>query len=134
MTEAALRSALIVAVPEVAAAIDAWRERTCSAKPSNGVPPHVTILIPFVPPPSIDRSLVQELGRHFESLASFAFELLAAARFPDVLYLAPEPADPFVRLVEAVTDAYPAFPPYERSIRLDRSPRHRRRRHRRARS
>ena len=33
-----LRSALVLAVPEAAPAVDAWRERTSAAKPSNGVP------------------------------------------------------------------------------------------------
>ncbi|MGH3137775.1 MAG: 2'-5' RNA ligase family protein [Gaiellaceae bacterium] len=68
-------------------------------------PPHVTLVIPFVPPSSIDSSLVQELTSLFDSFGSFAFVLRTTARFPDVLYLAPDPADPLVRLIEAVIEA-----------------------------
>jgi len=31
---------LIVPVPAAAAVVDEWRERTCGARPSAGVPPH----------------------------------------------------------------------------------------------
>ena len=47
------------------------------------------------------------------AFGSFTFELSRAARFPQVLYLAPEPAERFVRLTEAAWTAYPEFPPYE---------------------
>jgi hypothetical protein len=35
-----------------------------------------------------------------------------ALRFPAVLYLAPEPAEPFAALTEAVVSSYPEYPPY----------------------
>jgi hypothetical protein len=113
MAERALRSALIVAVPQAAAAVDAWRERTCQAKPSTGVPAHITILWPFVPAARIDDTLEADLRRLFGAIGSFAFELRTTARFPDVLYLAPEPAERFIHLTRAVYEAYPAYPPYE---------------------
>jgi 2'-5' RNA ligase len=111
-----LRSALVVAVPEAASAVDDWRERTCADRPSIGVPAHVTILFPFVPPPLIDRSVVEELRvlvGHFER---FSFELRETRRFPGLLYLAPEPPGPFVQMIEAVTRRYPEYPPYGGSI------------------
>ncbi len=107
-----LRSALIVAVPEVAAVVDRWRERTCYGKPSSGVPAHITILFPFVPPDSIDSTLIHDLRKLFGAFQSFAFELETTGRFPMVLYLAPDPSEPFVRLTEAVFEAHPDYPPY----------------------
>ena len=111
MTE--LRTALVVEVPEAAVAVDPWRERTAPAKPSNGVPAHVTVLFPFVPAAEVDDRLVGELGALFAALPSFRFELRECRHFPAVLYLAPEPPEPFVSLTEAVVAAYPGFPPYE---------------------
>ena len=112
MADTELRSALIVAVPEAVSAVDDWRERTCYGKPSSGLPPHITILFPFVPPPRIDDRLIEDLSTLFGAFESFRFELRAAERFPAVLYLAPNPADPFLLLIDTVCAAYPDYPPY----------------------
>jgi 2'-5' RNA ligase len=110
---AELRSALIVAVPEAASAVDRWREQTCQAKPSTGVPAHITILWPFLPSASIDGVVLDSLQTIFSVSEEFAFELRATARFPGTLYLAPEPADRFTEITRAVWDAFPSYPPYE---------------------
>jgi 2'-5' RNA ligase len=81
MAETQLRSALIVAVPEAAAVVDTWRERTSYAKPSSGMPPHVTILAPFVPPATIDDLLIEDLRTLFGTFESFTFEVGATGRF-----------------------------------------------------
>ncbi len=108
----ALRSALLVAVPEVAPAVEPWLERTAAAKPSCGVPAHVTILFPFVPAHEIDATLLDDLAAIFARFPAFEFRLSRLERFPNVLYLAPEPPDPFRSLTEAVVAAYPGYPPY----------------------
>lgn len=107
-----LRSALVVEVPEAAPAVDGWRELTTAAKPSSGVPAHVTILFPFVPARELDDRLLGDLHALFAGASAFAFVLRATRRFPGVLYLAPEPAEPFAGLTETVSAAYPAYPPY----------------------
>ena len=112
MAETELHSALIVAVPDASSAVDDWRERTSYAKPSSGVPPHVTILSPFAPPETIDNSFIDALRTLFGAFESFTFELGVTGRFQGVLYLGPNPAEPFGRLTEAVWTAYPALPPY----------------------
>lgn len=113
MTEGELRSALIVIVPEAAPVVDSWRERTSAAKPSRGVPAHITILFPFVPPANIDDTLIARLGALFAGFGGFTFDLPSAGRFPGVLFLAPHPAAPFVTLTEMVHVAFPGYPPYE---------------------
>jgi 2'-5' RNA ligase len=113
MAELELRTALTVAVPEAAATVDGWRERTSYAKPSCGVPTHITILFPFVPPAEVGAPLIEELRDLFGTFESFRFELRAPGRFPGVLYLAPEPPEPFQQLTNAVWRAYPQQPPYE---------------------
>jgi hypothetical protein len=91
MAEAELRSALIVVFAQASPIVDEWREQTCGAKPSAGVPPHVTILWPFVPAASIDDALTDHLRRLFASLEPFMVEFPATARFPDTLYLKSDP-------------------------------------------
>jgi 2'-5' RNA ligase len=104
------RLAVIVPVPEASAVVDGWRERTCNAKPSAGVPPHVTLLFPLVAP--ITDELISSLADVFAPVAQFALELRELRRFPGVLYLAPEPAAPFEELTHELVRRYPEHPPY----------------------
>jgi 2'-5' RNA ligase len=106
-----VRSAVIVPVREAAAVVDAWREQTCDAKPSIGVPPHVTLLAPFMPPEEIGEDVLRGLR---EVLASrhFALELRELRRFPGTLYLAPDRAAPFAALTAALVRRFPGYPPY----------------------
>jgi 2'-5' RNA ligase len=107
-----LRTALILRVPEAAAAVDAWRERTCEAKPSTGVPAHITLIFPFVPASEIDADLIAEVGALIGTAMSFCFALQETARFPAVLFLAPNPAEPFIGLTDALTERYPPYVRY----------------------
>jgi 2'-5' RNA ligase len=109
----ALRSTVIVPVPEAADSVDGWREETCNDKPSIGVPAHITLVFPFVPAAQLDQPLVTALAAIVGNGNAFEFELRKAARFPTTLYLAPEPALPFVRLTEAIVHRFPNYPPYE---------------------
>ena len=117
--EDGLRSALVVALPEVAQAVDDWRERTCADRPSAGVPPHVTILFPFVPAAELGEETIDRVRRLFARFPSFDVVLRDLRRFPGVLYLAPEPDEPFLRLIEAAAAVYPERPPYGGEISLD---------------
>jgi len=113
VTEVALRSALSVVIPEAASITDSWRERTSYAKPSRGVPAHVTVLFPFVPASDIDDELIDELGTLMERHERFVLAFRECGRFPGVLYLAPDPAAPLVRLTQAVWSTFPRYLPYE---------------------
>jgi hypothetical protein len=106
-----LRSALVVAVPEAGPAVDRWLERTAAAKPSTGVPAHVTILFPFVPAAELDEREL-DLEALFARFTPFDVAFRETRRFPGVLYLAPDPPEPFVSLTEAVVASYPDYPPY----------------------
>jgi hypothetical protein len=107
-----LRTALVVAVPEAAPVVDPWRERTSAAKPSAGVPAHLTIVFPFVEPRIVTEPLLEDLRALFVAIPSFTCAFATPARFDSVLYLAPLPAEPIVHLTQAVWDAYPDYPPY----------------------
>ncbi len=100
-----MRTALVIVVPEAEPAIGRLRKRYDPAG-AMGVPAHVTLLFPF----GDEADGLQEL---FAGAAPFDFKLVGAASFSDsTLYLVPEPAEPFVALVEALIARYPDFPPY----------------------
>ncbi len=68
-----------------------------------GVPAHVTVLYPFVEPTAVDEYVLATLAAAVGSVAAFD------CRFPrtrwfgeDVLWLDPEPAEPFGELIAAV--------------------------------
>lgn len=107
------RSALIVTVPSATAAVGRHRDRFDVAG-SWGVPAHVTVLYPFVPPASITDDVVARAEEAVATVGAFTFELRRTGWFGDtVLYLAPEPADRLVALTEVVARAFPEHPPYE---------------------
>jgi 2'-5' RNA ligase len=88
-----------------------WRAKYDLAA-QKGVPAHITVLYPFVPPAEITPGVVHELVGLIGRIAPFDFVLARTARFPNVVYLAPEPAQPFSRLTKAVCERWPGFPPY----------------------
>lgn len=102
-----------MAVPEAAALVDPWRERTCADRPSIGIPAHVTLLFPFVPAETLDQAVIGALAEVVANVPAFDFTLARPARFPETLYLAPEPPEPFVSLTEAIHARFPSHPPYE---------------------
>jgi 2'-5' RNA ligase len=80
---------------------------------ATGLPPHITVLYPFVPARRAGPELERALRETFEGFAPFDVALTAIGRFPGVLYLAPEPPGPLVALTEACTRRWPEHPPYE---------------------
>ncbi len=77
-----------------------------------GVPPHITILFPFLPAERLDPSVRVDLAEIAAGIEPFEVRFEAVARFPTVVYLVPEPATPFVRLTEMVARRFPEHPPY----------------------
>jgi 2'-5' RNA ligase len=104
-------SALVVHVPEAEPVVGRWRRAHTYDAPL-GLPAHVTILYPFVPHAELTEAeprLAEVVAGHEAFDATFA----RTARFPDLLYLEPQPAERFLRLTEAVTATWPEHPPYE---------------------
>lgn len=108
----ARESAVIVPVPETEPAVGSFRAALDRAA-VWGVPAHVTVLYPFLPPEQIG---LKELGR-------LSDVVLAVPRFDvtfrrvewfggDVVWLAPEPGEGFSALTAAVCSAFPDYPPY----------------------
>lgn len=89
----------------------AWRGRPGPVG-APGLPLHVTLLHPFVAPRAIDAAVEAALHEVVADMAQFRFVLARLARFPGVLYLAPEPPEPFVELTGALQERWPEHPPY----------------------
>jgi hypothetical protein len=105
-------SALVVLVPEAESLVQAFRDRY-DPSAAAGVPAHITLLYPFRSPGEIDRAMLDDLRGCFQGFASFRYSLALIRRFPDgVVYLAPDPDEPFRQLVLAIWDRYPDAPPY----------------------
>jgi 2'-5' RNA ligase len=105
-------SALIVEVPEAEAAVRAHRGRL-DENAGFGIPAHVTVLAPFVPPGDIGPAVRGELSRLFGEMPRFRFRLTGTAWFgEDVLWLAPDEPARFRALTERVHAAFPAYPPF----------------------
>lgn len=75
--------------------------------------PHITLLGPFVDRREVDEDLVGTLRDLLAQVRAFDFKLSTVGSFGNELtYLAPEPADPFVRLTNMLAAAFPKWPPY----------------------
>ena len=108
----ATQSALVVLAPETEPVVGAHR-MTLDPSARRGVPAHLTVLFPFVPPATIDDAVLGALRAALAGVAPFTATLTRTGWFTDrVLYLAPEDPTPFVALTAAVVQAFPDQPPY----------------------
>lgn len=106
------RSGLIIEVPEASRVVDQWRQQLDPLAP-RGVPPHITVLFPFVEATEIGRDTTAKVHRLAASVRSFQFRLTHTRWFePQVLWLAPDPSAPFVELTARAAEAFPDYPPY----------------------
>lgn len=106
------RSGLIIEVPEASPVVDQWRQQLDPLAPL-GVPPHITVLFPFVKAIDIDQDTTAKLRNLAASVRRFRFRLSHTAWFDhQVLWLAPDPGAPFVELTARAADAFPDYPPY----------------------
>lgn len=104
-------SALIVPVPEAEPVVARWRERLDPAA-AMGMPAHISLLYPFLAPGRIEPSVERHLEELLGEFSAFRFTLRSVERFPSVLYLGPDPPEPFVTLTKAIEARWPELPPY----------------------
>ncbi len=104
-------SALVVVVSEAESLVGSFRAHFDRAA-ARGLPAHITLLYPFRHPDRISQNLIAELDRCFHETAPFSFRLSGICGFPGVVYLAPEPVEPFDGLTRRLAAQYPDMPPY----------------------
>jgi 2'-5' RNA ligase len=108
-------SALVVLVPEAEPLVGPFRERY-DPSASAGMPAHITINYPFLPMEPNWYVALERLDEVLGAFSGFEFSFSEIRRFPDVLYLAPDPQRPFKDMISAVASAFPESPPYAGAI------------------
>jgi 2'-5' RNA ligase len=109
-----LESAVVVAT-SVPPPLERLRQRHTDAA-KRGIPAHVTVLYPFLPPAMLMPDIRDALARIASAELPYTVTFARAERWPGVVWLAPEPAAPFARLIEATCAAFPDYPPYGGTI------------------
>lgn len=105
-------TAIVVLAPEAEALIGEIY-RLHSDAGGDGMTPHITLLVPFVPAGEIDAGVDHGLRGVLRSVEPFDYALARVERFgSEVLYLAPEPSKPFIELTVALWRKFPDHPPY----------------------
>jgi 2'-5' RNA ligase len=111
MAFAAGQTAIIIPVGAAEPIVGRWRRQLDPAA-AAGVPAHVTIIYPFLPERDLDEDGLGEVRRLVARHPSFTVTFARCGRFPEVLFLVPEPDDPFRRLTAEVFQRWPDAPPY----------------------
>jgi 2'-5' RNA ligase len=111
--EDAMQSALIVTIPEAEAFVAQHRDQFDDAA-AFGIPAHVTVIFPFVPPREINARVIETLESAISTVPRFRAGFESTGWFgTSVLWLAPTPAAAFGALITAAADAFPDYPPFE---------------------
>ena len=105
-------SALVVLVPEAEPLLADLRLRF-DPSAAEGVPAHVTVLYPFVPPHAVTDADLAALTQLCAGLPAFDCRFARVGRFAATAWLAPEPAAPFIALTRAVMARFPGLVPYD---------------------
>jgi 2'-5' RNA ligase len=98
----ARRGGLIVPVPEAEATVAPWMGQYLPIW-KLGVPAHVTLLFPFPTVDHLDAATLAEVTALFASVPSIGVTFSEVGRFPDVVYLAPEPKAWFIGMTERLS-------------------------------
>jgi hypothetical protein len=107
-----MQSALLVLVPAAEPVVGPHRARLDSSA-RDGVPAHLTVLYPFLPPAEIGQGVLAKLSRLFAAVPRFAFSLDRVRWFDQsVVWLGPSDESPFRALTGLAWSAYPSNPPY----------------------
>jgi len=104
-------STILIPVPEVEFLVSDLRARY-DPSGSKGVPAHVTLLFPFIPPEKItpeDIKILQELFK----IPRFEFTLSHINTFPDAVFIEPKERELFVELTRRIYAQFPDYPPEE---------------------
>jgi 2'-5' RNA ligase len=104
-------TALVVLVPEAQTLVGPFRSRYDPVAPL-GMPPHVTILFPFLMERDLSPEVLRRLTEHFAGFAPFDYEFRETGVFSAVLYLKPEPEGRFSTIIAATSALFPALEPY----------------------
>jgi len=104
-------TAVLVEVPEAEDHVHDWRS-IHDPVAARGIPAHITVLFPFVPPDRFDEIVLDAIREIAASERPFDFELTGVGEFPGAIWLRPEPERRFQELTRRFWKSFPAYPPY----------------------
>lgn len=105
------QSAVLIPVPDAEPVVGPWRRRYDPMAPA-GVPAHITLMVPWLGPSVIDDAELARLAAVVAKTGTFDFSLRGVAWFARrVLWLAPDPAGPFLDLIAGVAEEF-EIPPW----------------------
>jgi 2'-5' RNA ligase len=104
-------TALVLLIPEAEPVVGGWRTRYDPAA-GAGVPAHVTLLYPFLPPERLTSEVLADLRQHFAEEPPLSLEFSGICAFPNALYLAPEPQGKVDAMIARLLARYPQVEPY----------------------
>jgi 2'-5' RNA ligase len=105
------QSAVVIPVAAAEPVAGAWRERYDTSA-LQGMPAHITVLYPFLGAARLTAEVIERLRDLCVGVPVLDLRFPRTARFPDVLYLEPEPADDLRDLTAAIAAHWPEAPPY----------------------
>jgi 2'-5' RNA ligase superfamily len=117
------QSAVIVPFPGVEHFVAAHRNRL-DATAAWGVPAHVTVLYPFMPPEALNEATLVTLAAAVSRVPSFDCTFSELSLDDAFLWLQPDAPSrqSFLALTSAVWEAFPDYPPYQGAHRDDLTP------------
>ncbi len=104
------RSAVIVPIA-LPPDLRAVRDRT-DAMAARGVPPHVTVLFPFLPVSALTAAVHDALAGLVAGRHPFVVRFDQVRCRDQAVWLVPADQSPFLRLTADVTACWPGYPPY----------------------
>jgi 2'-5' RNA ligase len=78
----------------------------------QGMPAHLTVLYPFMDPVKLNATRRARLADALRGFVGLELVFSKLGRFPEVLWIAPEPAEATVAMTRAIAAAFPDYPPY----------------------
>jgi len=103
---------VLVPVPEAEAIVGEWRA-VHDPRARTGVPAHITLVVPWVPPEHINHDYLAQLDSLLADQEPFDYVLDQVCWFGErVLWLAPSPAEPF-KLMTMRLAAHFGTPPWQ---------------------
>ena len=102
MLQPALESVVLVPAFDVGQLVRDLRMRY-DPSAAAGIPPHITLMFPFTPPPDLTEGNIDTLEEVIGRARAVDFSLTRVGQFEQgVVYLAPEPARPFADLTQEI--------------------------------
>lgn len=105
-----MESALVLLVPQAEPVVAELR-RDYDPVAVRGMPAHVTLLYPFLPPP-LPREAVTTLSALFARVRRLNLVFAKTGRFAETLYLEPEEAESLRGIISRIVECWPQYPPY----------------------